>query len=111
MIRPARRLLAMLLMRCSLLAGLAGLAEDLLAEVAHTLALVGLGLAHGADVGGDLADQFLVDAADDHPCLRRALEGDAVRCRHQHGVAEPEREAQAARSDGLGAVADADDRE
>jgi hypothetical protein len=46
----------LMLLDRSLLAGLAGLAQDVLAEVAHTLALVGLGLAHGADVGGHLAD-------------------------------------------------------
>src|SRR3954452_1364550 len=86
-IRPSRRLLAMLLIRVSLLgvfptsllAGLAGLAEDLLAEVAHTLALVGLGLAHGADVGGHLADDFLVDATHDDAGGGRALERDALR--------------------------------
>src|SRR5215510_10215619 len=43
------------------LAGLAGLAADLLAGVADTLALVGLGLAGRADLGGHLADQLLVD--------------------------------------------------
>ena len=48
-----------------LLAGLAGLAQDALALVADALALVGLGLADGADVGGDLADDLLVDAVDD----------------------------------------------
>src|SRR6478735_6593300 len=77
-IRPSRRLLAMLLIRDSLLSGLAGLAEDLLAEVAHALALVRLGLAHGADVGGHLTDDFLVDAADDDARRRRALEGDPL---------------------------------
>src|SRR6187397_2827790 len=46
------------------LAGLAGLAADVLAGVAHALALVRLGLAGRADLGGDLADQLLVDADD-----------------------------------------------
>src|SRR5215510_13168021 len=46
------------------LAGLARLAADLLARVAHALALVRLGLAGGADARGDLADQLLVDAHD-----------------------------------------------
>ena len=45
-----------------LLGGLAGLADDPLAGVADAFALVGLGLADLADVGGDLADQLLVDA-------------------------------------------------
>src|SRR6187402_1356395 len=59
-IRPSRRFCATLLMAVSsLLAGLAGLAQNLLAEVAHTLALVRLGLADGTDVGGHLADDFL----------------------------------------------------
>src|SRR4029077_8768171 len=75
MIRPCRRFSAVLLIVRSLLAGLAGLAEDLLTEVAHALALVGLGLADRADVGGNLADDFLVDPLDDHSCLYWHLEG------------------------------------
>src|SRR4029079_16379466 len=110
-IRPSRRLLAILLMTGSLLAGLAGFAEDLLAEVAHALALVGLGLAHGADVRGHLADDLLVDAADDDARRRGALEGDPLGRGHQHGVAVAERQAQRGRAGGLGAVADADDLE
>ena len=39
-----------------------------LAGVAHTLALVGLGLADLADVGGDLADGLLVDALHGEAC-------------------------------------------
>ena len=62
----------------SLLAGLAGLAADTFAGVAHALALVGLGLAQRADVGGDLADQLLVDARALDPGGRRDLEGDAL---------------------------------
>src|SRR3954468_13614677 len=60
------------------LAGLAGLAADVLAGVAHTLALVRLRLARLADLGGDLADQLLVDA--DHREAGRVLdlEGDAL---------------------------------
>src|SRR5580765_224454 len=46
------------------LAGLAGLAADLLAGVLHALALVGLRLAGRPDLGGDLADELLVDADD-----------------------------------------------
>ena len=45
-----------------LLARLSGLAADDLAGVAHALALVRVGLAELADVGGDLADLLLVDA-------------------------------------------------
>src|SRR6185437_11488446 len=44
------------------LAGLAGLAANLLAGVANALALVRLGLARRADASGDLADELLVDA-------------------------------------------------
>src|ERR1035437_6588714 len=45
------------------LAGLAGLATDLLAEVVHALALVRLGLASRSDLGGDLTAQLLVHSA------------------------------------------------
>src|SRR5512135_9778 len=54
------------------LAGLAGLAADVLAGVADTLALVWLGLAGRADPRRDLADEFLVDAH--HGQLRRVLD-------------------------------------
>src|SRR6478672_7353562 len=60
------------------LAGLAGLAADLLAGVADTLALVGLGLARGADGGRDLADQLLVDADDREAGGALDLEADAL---------------------------------
>ena len=54
--------------RCGPLLGcLPGLAHDPLAGIADALALVGLGLAQLADVGGDLADLLLVDALDDDP--------------------------------------------
>src|SRR6187549_3084647 len=46
------------------LAGLAGLAADLLTRVAHALALVGLRLARRADACGDLPDELLVDPDD-----------------------------------------------
>src|SRR3954451_4367790 len=46
------------------LAGLAGLAPDLLAGVADALALVRLGLAGRTDLRGDLADELLVDPDD-----------------------------------------------
>src|SRR5262245_40318622 len=42
------------------------LPRDVLVAVADALALVGLGRAALADVGGDLADQLLVDPAHDH---------------------------------------------
>src|SRR6478735_12612470 len=40
------------------------LAEDVLAAVLDTLALVGLGLAPATDLGGELTDRLLVDARD-----------------------------------------------
>src|SRR5438046_1668713 len=87
---------------------LSDLELDLLALVADTLALVRVGLAQLADVGGDLADLLLVDAAYDE--LRRALhlEADALGCLDRHRVAVAERELQvgALRGD---AVADAAD--
>ena len=48
-----------------LLARLPGLLGDVLPEVPDALALVGLGLADLADVGGHLADGLLVDAPND----------------------------------------------
>src|SRR5690349_12347427 len=60
------------------LAGLAGLAADVLAGVAHALALVGLGLASRADLCGDLADQLLVDADDREARRVLDLEADAI---------------------------------
>src|SRR6267142_4650874 len=63
------------LLLAAALAGLAGLAPDLLAGVADTLALVRLGLARRADARGDLADELLVDA--EHGELGRVLELEA----------------------------------
>src|SRR3954452_1697540 len=91
-----------------LLTRLPDLELDLLALVADALALVGVGLAQLADVGGDLADLLLVDAAYDE--LRRALhlEADPLGGRDGHRVAVAERELEvgAPRGD---AVADAAD--
>src|SRR5947209_5898371 len=94
----------------ALLARLSGLATDDLALVAHTFALVGLGLADLADVGRDLADLLLVDAGHDEPGGRLDGEGDALRCRDVDRVAEPERELEV-RPAGLHAVTGADDLE
>src|SRR5687767_547702 len=60
------------------LAGLAGLAADLLTGVVHSPASVGLDLPARAHLRGYLADQLLVDP--DHREARRVLEleGDAV---------------------------------
>ena len=54
------------------------LAGDVLAAVADALALVGLRRAALADVRGDLADQLLVDPADDDLGRLRDLELDAL---------------------------------
>src|SRR5687768_1816877 len=68
------------------LAGLAGLAEDLLAGVADALALVGFGLALRADVGRRLANELLVGP--EHAKARRGLdpELDAGRRVDLHGM-------------------------
>src|SRR4029079_16883456 len=92
------------------LAGLAGLAADLLSGVAHALALVGLRLAGRADPGGDLADQLLVDPDDREAGRVLDLEGDAFGRvdLDRVAVAEVERQLLAVER---GAVADAGDLE
>src|SRR6188768_2552556 len=60
------------------LARLSGLALDVLAGVPDALALVRLGLADLANVGGHLADLLLVDAPHDDPGRDGHLELDAV---------------------------------
>ena len=80
-------------------------------QVAHALALVGLGLADRPDVGGDLADHLLVDALHHDAGRRRHLEGDAVGGVDLHRVAEAERQLEASLPWQRGAVADADDLE
>src|SRR6185503_14806563 len=66
------------LLLAAYLAGLASLAADVLAGVAHALALVGLRLAGSTDLGGDLADQLLVDADDRQAGRVLDFEGDAL---------------------------------
>src|SRR6185503_4652946 len=61
------------------LAGLAGLAADLLAGVADALALVRLGLARRPDARCDLADELLVDAEHREPGRILDLEADPGR--------------------------------
>src|SRR6476659_10118604 len=65
--------------------------RDLLAGVAHALALVRLGRLVGADLGGHLPDLLLVDALDHDLGLRRRLGLHAVRKRVDDGVREAER--------------------
>src|SRR5215469_11123015 len=91
-----------------LLTSLSDLAADLLALVAHALALVGIGLAELADVGGNLAHLLLVDALNDEPGGRLDPEADPVRGCHWHRVTEAKGELQVA-APGLDPVADADD--
>jgi hypothetical protein len=71
------------------LAGLAGLAADHFARVADTLALVGLGLAGGADSGGHLADELLVDADDGQLRGRLQVEADPFRRVDLDGMTTP----------------------
>src|SRR5690349_11502839 len=60
---------------------LAGLDVDVLADVAHALALVAVGLAQIADVGGHLAHGALVDAGDRDLVVLVDADGDALRDR------------------------------
>src|SRR5689334_12699776 len=55
------------------------LAEDVLAAVGDAFALVGLGLAPAADLGGKLADGLLVDARNFDRGLVRRLHLEAFR--------------------------------
>src|SRR5438094_560710 len=89
---------------------LAFFAEDILTAVLDTLALVRLGLAPTADLGGDLANLLLVDAADLDRILVGSLHVDPVGQLVIDVVAVTELQAQAAAL-GLGAVADASDLE
>src|SRR5699024_6334193 len=79
-----------------LLTSLSDLATDLLALVAHALALVRVGTAQLADVGGDLTDELLVDPLDREAGRVLDGEGDALRRLDDDGVAEPERELEVA---------------
>src|SRR3972149_5251608 len=82
------------------------LAADDLIRVLDALALVGLGGADRADIGGHLADQFLVDAGDDDLGRLRHLEGDPVDRLDLHRVGVPDQQLEALAGGG-GAVADA----
>src|SRR5207244_10864393 len=56
---------------------------DLLVRVAHALALVGLGRANAADLGGHLADLLPIDALYHDLGLARSLDVDPFRDRHR----------------------------
>src|SRR5438552_5827506 len=90
---------------------LARLAVDDLTQVAHTLALVGLGLAQPPDVGRHLADELLVDTPHGDARRCRNLEGDAFGRVDRHHMAEPQGQLDAVGTLRRSAVADADDLE
>src|SRR6185369_7888366 len=92
------------------LAGLARLATDHLTGVADTLALVGLGLAGGANSGGDLADELFVDADDGELRGVLDLEADSRRRVDLDRVAVAEVQLQLA-TDECCTIADAGDLE
>src|SRR5688572_23668110 len=92
------------------LAGLAGLATDVLAGVPHALALVGLRLARRAHLRGDLADELLVDPDDREAGRVLQLEGDALGRVDLDLVAVPQVERQLLPVQ-RGSVADAGDLE
>src|SRR5690606_15971208 len=87
---------------------LAFLAHDALAGILHALALVGLGTAILADLGGDLADLLLVDARNGDLGRLRHSDGDAGRGLVHHVVAEAESQLQVLALE-RGAIADAVD--
>src|ERR1035437_114600 len=92
------------------LAGLAGLTTDNLADVVDTLALVRLRLPLRPDLGGNLADQFLVDPDDRQLEWGLDLEADPGRRFHLNEMAVAEAQLELlAHFDG--SVADADDLE
>src|SRR3954470_17364572 len=93
------------------LTSLSDLAADVLAGVPDALALVRLGLAELADVGGDLADQLLVDALDAEAGLVLDRERDAVGRVEDDRVAVAELELQLGGALGQDAVAHAHDLE
>src|SRR5690348_4767129 len=80
---------------------------DLLAGIAHALALVGFGWAEAANLGCDLADDLLVGALDQHFGLGRRFDADALGRVEHHRVGEAQAEAQRLALHG-GAITDAD---
>src|SRR5713101_1333131 len=92
--RRCRRSLATwrLCMTTSSLRRLAGLAQHALVGVSDALALVGLGLADLADVGGDLAHELLVEASYGDAGGDGDLELHALGSIDRHRVGEPELE-------------------
>src|SRR5689334_4755456 len=85
-----RRACCLVLIAMVSLGSLSDLADDVLAGVANALALVRLGRAPLADLGGDLADLLLARAADDDLRRLRHLERDPLGRLHRDGMAEAE---------------------
>src|SRR3954462_3628087 len=73
---------------------LAFLAAAILALIAHALALIGLRRTPGTDLGGDLADELLVDARHRNHGGLFGDDGDARRDRIRHVMAEAELQVQ-----------------
>jgi hypothetical protein len=94
----------------SFLTGLYSLTTNDFTLVTHALALVRVGLAQLADVGGHFADLLLVDALDRETGRSLDAERDALGSGHQHWVREPERELEVTAL-GHDAVTGADDLE
>src|SRR5688572_2791865 len=69
---------------------------DALTGITNALALVRLGRAVRADLGGDLTHALLVRTLHDDFCLRRRLDRDPLRCCVHHRVGEAERQVEAA---------------
>src|SRR2546423_1336669 len=105
--RRCRRRRASLTVR---LGTLADLSADVLALVADSLALVRLGRAHLANLGGRLADDLFVGSLDNDLRRRRDLEGDAGARLDHDGVRVADVELEVGALEG-GAVADALDLE
>src|SRR6478672_11101582 len=89
---------------------LAHLSPHVLAFVTDALALVRLGRAHLADLGGRLADHLLVRPLDEDLRWRRHLEGDAGARLDRHGVRVADAELEVGALE-RGAVTDALDLE
>ena len=76
------------------LSGLAGLAADDFVLVPYALSQIGLGRTHGANLGSDLADNFLVYSRHDHPRGNRDIKRNALRRGYVDRVRVPDCEAQ-----------------
>src|SRR5687768_6069000 len=110
LIRSRRSSLVLIRIIRPLRAGLADLLLQLLPGVAHALLLVRIGLAHPADVGGDLPDHLAIGAGDRDVRLLLDRDVDPVGDVEHDRMRVAEREVDLLALQ-LGAVADADDVE